>query len=755
MAFDPLQFIQGGAQVPSFQNRDELESFLGDIESSKDFFQSAGQTQPLQIAENLRNDLSILDDQQRRELENTQGRINRINDKIIGRFNKLARADAGAEVNRLLGEGNLSEGALSPEIRAELISSGILKEGDKNSLFNQLINSQGRLAQEQQLLSSLQSGGPSEAVTANLQNVLQAAQQNFPGAFQAVQGRLTNTQSDLNRKLGNLQANIANVLDLPPNASAQEVAQAQARASQMQQELSSLQQTASQLGVAGTQGITRESSGFIPTSEVTTQLPGGPAPTPVDNVIDGRSFVESQAQVEVGSQPTAAVGQEQLAQTVMGTDPSLVANQEFINGVFKAFHGRDATAEELAQFTGQNVGQARDSIIAGSPQNLPAGSAFPAQGAVQPETGGQQDQGFLSSIGSDSQTGAISTLTGQMQGALQPGLDAIQGMQQQILDFVPEDLSNFRQQLQSETGIDNILNELANVDASIAELVGVERRVPATTLDRAHSTEITQGTLDRQRTIELGKLASALAPLSDVKAVLENDLSRRTDLIDEAVNLKKEAESFKLQQLGNALDFAVTNFGFAKNQAEQMFNAALSDYEFELDKQEQARVSAQKAAERQNQAIEDYYKAIGFVINPLTGEVVPTLAMQKFNTPSSSGGSSGGGSSLSSESLTALSNVLTGKFPIAQIPSKNRGDVFKATEELAGMLILPELGRVLNKENQLYDPLTGNKFDVSEEDVIKMLNAEKAIKEFQTQKGASQTEVDEFTGSGSGGDLIF
>ena len=55
-----------------------------------------------------------------------------------------------------------------------------------------------------------------------------------------------------------------------------------------------------------------------------------------------------------------------LQTKVFDAPGGVAANKEFVNGVFKAFHNRDATEQELAAHTGKNVEDVRKDIIGGA-----------------------------------------------------------------------------------------------------------------------------------------------------------------------------------------------------------------------------------------------------------------------------------------------------------------------------------------------------------------------------------------------------
>ena len=56
-----------------------------------------------------------------------------------------------------------------------------------------------------------------------------------------------------------------------------------------------------------------------------------------------------------------------LVRKIETTNPNLKANQSFVNGLFKAYHLRDANKEELKKFNQMPIGKLRDAIRKGSP----------------------------------------------------------------------------------------------------------------------------------------------------------------------------------------------------------------------------------------------------------------------------------------------------------------------------------------------------------------------------------------------------
>lgn len=113
------------------------------------------------------------------------------------------------------------------------------------------------------------------------------------------------------------------------------------------------------------EGTTRTASGFQPTSEVTPPSSANtttPQATPATFNIAGTSGSEAFTPTDYSTRNNLA----DLQIKVMNTDPALSANKDFVNAVFKAFHNRDATAAELAMYTGKTVADVRSQIVAGA-----------------------------------------------------------------------------------------------------------------------------------------------------------------------------------------------------------------------------------------------------------------------------------------------------------------------------------------------------------------------------------------------------
>lgn len=89
-------------------------------------------------------------------------------------------------------------------------------------------------------------------------------------------------------------------------------------------------------------------------------------------IAEGKSSQEALTQAKKFTQNQASGGtpiNNELKSRVDTTNGDLIANKDFVNAVFKAYHGRDANAKELLQFSGKKVSDVRNAIIAGSPLN--------------------------------------------------------------------------------------------------------------------------------------------------------------------------------------------------------------------------------------------------------------------------------------------------------------------------------------------------------------------------------------------------
>lgn len=193
-------------------------------------------------------------------------------------------------------------------------------------------------------------------------------------SFRGIGQGVDKTVADITSRINERQANIANLRAGYDNLPMDQRQEIDRQIAAQQAEIDRFKPAMAAFGIQLPNAVTQDANGnFLPTADVEQAkamgaVPGGP-PAPVQTqapAANGQPPVQTQ-QPEV--RPIAASGQQNLADRVLAADGNAMANKEFVNAVFKAFHGRDANAAELAKFTGQPVSGVRDTIIAGSPQN--------------------------------------------------------------------------------------------------------------------------------------------------------------------------------------------------------------------------------------------------------------------------------------------------------------------------------------------------------------------------------------------------
>ena len=519
---------------------------------------------------------------------------------------------------------------------------------------------------------------------------LQRASDWISGAAQShiasgLSGRLDKRQAETSAQLSNLQSNVQNTLSGVGKGtlSAAEETALKAQAAKTQAKIDALSPFATLVGAkAGT--TTLASGDVIPTANldhgqrmnaaaerqaaieraagIATNVAGGsqataantaaPKATTIDNNVDGRAFVEHATDVSVGGTANN-----------QGTMPSPV------------FVGPDGTS---LYYIPSGTNQPQKITDPAQLQNLVgSGAVAPGDQSTYKPLASAKD--WLTSQHPSSQT---STSTSDMTGganvdmaqkfndALAPYRDAITTMQQDVLNFNTSDYKAVRDAEMKNEGLDQIMDSMSRNNAALADLLSIQDRVPQTTLAAAQGTSITQGVLDRQRTNVLKDLAAAEAPIERMNTALQADYDARIKLVDDAVQNQKDADSFKLQKLGYALDYATANYTMAHDQAQTIYDAAAKDYENRVKAAETAAKDQKDALDAQQKAIADFYKEQGYVIDPTTGELAPTLALRNFQKS----GSGGSGKTTAQE---YANSILNGRLEggITKVPVSMQQDV--------------------------------------------------------------------------------
>lgn len=446
--------------------------------------------------------------------------------------------------------------------------------------------------------------------------------------------KLKKQERYLSGKMSNEQSNISILTNNLKTASDKSKVRLQAQIDKKQKRIDDWSAAATLLGVKPNVSVTDVGGGtYLPTAQlsrdqrqtaaaerqglieraagIATNVVGGTqataenvAPprvaTTIDNTVDARAFAEQEPDITVGDVANNA-----------GTSASPV----FMGPDGKALYYIPAGTNQPARIT--DPAQLETLVKSGAVAPGDA-STYKKLSEANDWLAGQEGAKELGITGAD---GPRSAMTSEMQTALAPAYQAIYEMEQNILDFERTDYGELREGAEKKLGIDGILDELSSVDKSLADLLNIQDRVPQTTLDAAKGTYVTQAVLDRQRTNILQQLAETSAPLSRLKSVLQDDLERREELIDEAVATAKESDAFKLQKLGYALDYATTNLGFAQDRAESILNAAVADYEERQKSIEQAAKDKKESDKEYRKEMISYYDKKGYLVNPDTGEI--------------------------------------------------------------------------------------------------------------------------------------
>ncbi|MFA6171957.1 MAG: hypothetical protein WCW77_00100 [Patescibacteria group bacterium] len=311
-------------------------------------------------------------------------------------------------------------------------------------------------------------------------------------------------------------------------------------------------------------------------------------------------WAKSQGYSPVGAQ-SGATGQNDALNTALKnkvdqTNSELSANENYVNAVFQAYHGRPANKEELTKFTGQKVGDVLKQIKAGSPDKgfnkelqesgnkVDAGlqaaldreakgqatatdqanlayarqkGMIPAKGANGDATG--QIQALGNAInnagagGSPSGTPTVTPTTPEAQATTNEQVKALEAKIAELMGKTPEELELEKtlNNLYSseEMGINKIKDQPIAMDFITGQAAAVERRVntQANTLTRKLATEQARraAALDVAK-FELGR--------EDVKT--EKTEAKQEKLEDRAYQEKTKLDDRTYQDKEEDEDFA-------------------------------------------------------------------------------------------------------------------------------------------------------------------------------------------------------
>ena len=256
--------------------------------------------------------------------------------------------------------------------------------------------------------------------------------------------------------------------------------------------------------------------------------------------VERQREIESQAGVKPIAAPDQVEPKDDLSARVASADPSLIANKEYVNAVFKALHGRDANQTELDRFVGQTVGSVREVIQAG------AKTAFGGEARAFPSPSG---------VGADQ----IQAGTGGIMGGTLDVAGTTEAQAQQAGAF-STDRGQILRDVFKQMGL-GTTEEISGLTGAIGEgIVSQEqalRALPSTIKERTQNVGVTQGQLNRLIATEREPVAQALKDLLTSRSLLQEQVAfgfEQAEFLAEGQEKKMDRYAGMLSDIGLALD---------------------------------------------------------------------------------------------------------------------------------------------------------------------------------------------------------
>lgn len=111
--------------------------------------------------------------------------------------------------------------------------------------------------------------------------------------------------------------------------------------------------------------VTPQKQAELQAQDKATQAQAGTAPAYTQPTQTGQVQNPTYSSALVPTTPQTPL--QQTISSQVESNPQALANNNFINGVFKAYHGRDANAQELARYASRTIGDSYKEIIGGAP----------------------------------------------------------------------------------------------------------------------------------------------------------------------------------------------------------------------------------------------------------------------------------------------------------------------------------------------------------------------------------------------------
>jgi len=291
----------------------------------------------------------------------------------------------------------------------------------------------------------------------------------------------------------------------------------------------------------------------------------------------------------------------QLQQTVIDQAQQLgnnvLANKEYVNAVFKAFHGRDANQGELNEFTNKGVQDVFNAIKAGAPTGGVSGQQALSQGITPVEDFTQFEAGLqgLPNLAAGTPAG---DLTGDFTQALQAIQQPVTDIQNKILESLASQpgQAELLQQFKQDFGVDALIGELTKLSQAAQPLEDALKNLPQDILDRYEDIGLSEAQRRRRLAVEAKPLTDSIADISQAKALTLEQLQLTDSAVKDALDAVMEDQANNNGIILQQLEFAQGNADQQKEILDLQFKIALSALEDQM-KVEQPNIMTDKSTD--------------------------------------------------------------------------------------------------------------------------------------------------------------
>ena len=254
--------------------------------------------------------------------------------------------------------------------------------------------------------------------------------------------------------------------------------------------------------------------------------------------------------------------QTKVTQQAQQLGNKIMANKEYVNAVFKAFHGRDANAQELKEFTGKGVQDVLNAIKAGAPKVAPPSPTAPVTpvtpAPVMPTTEMPYDlsKGQLPTIATGD-AGDFQTFIAQQQQQQQKFYEDLFGkISEQEKSFLEAyksqpSLVDELKKLREEQGLPQLEKEVNLIDKQILDTEGLLDKLEADITARTKGFPVSESARRRMLAIEGKSIEDTLTDLVRARTRLAGGLETKEKIVAEILGLTQQerAEELKMEEL--------------------------------------------------------------------------------------------------------------------------------------------------------------------------------------------------------------